>query len=220
MAGMEPAHPVDLETWPRREHFLHYRDVAPSSYTTTVEVDVTAFADAMRRSPRKTYLAQIWAAATAVNAHDEFRMCLTDDRAPAVWPTAHPSFTLLNTEQNTFASVWAPYHPDFGVFHDDAAAVLAEHARATSLYPMGPPPAGTFEVSSMPWTSFTGFCVEDWGGSDRLMPAFTLGRYRERDGRTLMPLAVRVHHMAADGFHVARLLDELQGMLADPTWVG
>ncbi|MFC8599839.1 CatA-like O-acetyltransferase [Isoptericola sp. NPDC057191] len=55
------------------------------------------------------------------------------------------------------------------------------------------------------------------GGTWRI---FTLGRYVERDGRVLLPLAVQVHHAVADGFHTARLVNELQELLADPAWVG
>ena len=35
--------PIDLETWPRREHFDYYRSLLPVGYTVTVRVDVTRF---------------------------------------------------------------------------------------------------------------------------------------------------------------------------------
>jgi chloramphenicol O-acetyltransferase type A len=34
-----------------------------------------------------------------------------------------------------------------------------------------------------------------------------------------MPLAVQVHHAAADGFHVSRLLDEVQELFMTPDWL-
>ena len=40
--------PVDLATWPRREHFEHYWRMSPCSYAMTVELDVTAFVEALR----------------------------------------------------------------------------------------------------------------------------------------------------------------------------
>ncbi|MFE5510190.1 chloramphenicol acetyltransferase [Streptomyces sp. NPDC056529] len=215
---MDAPLPIDLETWPRRQHFEHYRRAVPCTYAMTVELDVTAFAAALRRSPRKTYLAQVWALSTVVNRHDEFRMCLTASGEPAVWPVVHPAFTVLNPERETFACVWTPHDPDFGAFHDAAAPLLAEHARATEFFPQGPPPPNAFDVSSLPWTSFTGFNL-NIGGWDHLAPIFTLGRYAEREGRVLLPLALQVHHAAADGFHSARLVEELRALLADPSWV-
>ncbi|MFF6831679.1 CatA-like O-acetyltransferase [Streptomyces sp. NPDC012438] len=216
---MDAPLPIDLETWPRRQHFEHYRRAVPCTYSMTVELDVTAFAAALRRSPRKTYLAQVWALSVVVNRHDEFRMCLTASGGPAVWPVVHPAFTVLNPERETFACVWVPHDPDFGAFHDAAAPLLAEHARATDFFPQGPPPPNAFDVSSLPWTSFTGFDLNIGGGWDHLAPIFTLGRYVEREGRVLLPLALQAHHAAADGFHSARLVEELRALLAEPSWV-
>ncbi|MFE1150000.1 type A chloramphenicol O-acetyltransferase [Streptomyces albidoflavus] len=211
--------PIDLDTWPRRQHFDHYRRRVPCTYAMTVEVDVTTFAAALRRSPRKSYLAQVWALATVVNRHEEFRVCLTDSGDPAVWPVVHPAFTVFNPQRETFACVWAPYDPDFGTFHDAAAPLLAEHSRATDFFPQGNPPPNTFDVSSLPWASFTGFTLDIRDGWDHLAPIFTLGRYTEREARLLLPLSVQIHHAAADGFHTARLTNDLQTLLADPTWL-
>ncbi|QMW66834.1 type A chloramphenicol O-acetyltransferase [Mumia sp. ZJ1417] len=210
---------IDTGTWPRRQHFEHYRQRVPCTYSMTVELDVTAFTAAMRRSTYKTYLAQVWALASVVNRHDEFKMCLTESGEPAVWPVVHPAFTTFNPERETFACVWAPYDPDFGSFHDVAAPLLAEHSRATEFFPQGTPPANTFDVSSLPWGSFTGFTLNIGNSWDHLAPIFTLGRHTTRDSRVLLPLAVQVHHAAADGFHSARLVNELQALVADPTWL-
>ncbi|MGW7594651.1 CatA-like O-acetyltransferase, partial [Streptomyces rubiginosohelvolus] len=106
----------------------------------TVEVDVTEFTAALRRSPRKSYVAQVWALATVVNRHEEFRLCLTESGDPAVWPVVHPAFTVFTAERATFACGWAAYDADFGTFHDAAAPLLAEHAGATEFFPQGAPP--------------------------------------------------------------------------------
>lgn len=209
--------PIDLSTWPRAQHFAHYRDRVPCTYSMTVEVDVTGFTAALRRSPRKSYIAQVWALATVVNRREEFRMCLTGAGDPAVWPVVHPAFTVFNAERETFACVWTPYDPDFGAFHDVAAPLLAEHGRATDFFPQGAPPPNAFDVSSLPWASFTGFNLNIGGGWDHLAPIFTLGRYTEREGRTLLPLSVQIHHAAADGFHTARLVNELEELMAEPS---
>lgn len=210
---------IDLTAWPRRQHFEHYLNVVPCTFAITVELDVTKFVAAVRSFGRRTYVAQIWAIAYVVNRHDEFKMALTDSRRPAIWPTVHPSFTVFNASQETFASVWVPFDPDFSTFHDAATHVIAKHASATDLFPQGPPPPNAFDVSSLPWTSFTGFTINVDPEFDHLAPIFTLGRYIERDERTLLPLAIQVHHAAADGFHTARLVTELQDLLDEPTWL-
>lgn len=216
---MDAPRPVDLETWPRRQHFEHYLNAVPCTYAITVEVDATEFAAAVRRTGRRTYISQIWALARLVNRHDEFRMALDGAGAPAVWAHTHPSFTIFNAERETFASVWTPFDPDYAAFHDAAAQVIAEHTGSAEFFPQGPPPANSFDVSSLPWTAFTGFTLNIEGGSQHLAPIFTLGRYIEREGRLLLPLAVQIHHAVADGFHTARLITEFRELLADPDWV-
>lgn len=212
--------PIDLDTWPRRQHFVHYLESSPCTYSMTVELDVTDFAAVMRASTRKTYLAQLWAIAAVVNRHEEFRMCLTESGQPAVWDEIDPSFTVFNKERETFSCVWAPYDPDFGIFHAAAAPILAEYSAATELFPQGDEPSNIFFLSSLPWVSFTGFNLNHQNAWRNLAPIFTIGRYVEREGRTLMPLAIQVHHAAADGFHVSRLVNELQELLTSPEWVG
>lgn len=211
---------IDLAAWPRRQHFEHYLDVVPCSYSLTVELDVTNFIAAVRSLGRRTYIAQIWALANVVNRHDEFKMTLVDPRQPAVWPEVHPSFTVFNAAQETFVSLWVPFDHEFSAFHDSAARVIAEHTSSTEFFPQGAPPRNVFDVSSLPWTSFTGFTLNLDPKSRHLAPIFTLGKYVERDRRSLLPMAVQVHHAAADGFHTARLVDELRESLADPSWLG
>lgn len=80
-------------------------------------------------------------------------------------------------------------------------------------------PANVFDISSLPWTSFTGFTLNMRGGWNHLLPIFTLGQYREVAGRMKLPLAVQIHHAAADGFHTARLIKELEELFRDPSWL-
>lgn len=35
----------------------------------------------------------------------------------------------------------------------------------------------------------------------------------------MLPLAVQVHHAAADGFHTSRLVTELQELFEHPDWL-
>ena len=185
----------------------------------TLQLDVTEFRRALPDARRKTYPAQIWAIATVVNRHDEFRMAVDDLGRPAVWETVHPAFTVFNPERETFAAVWTPYDPDFSPFHERVVDLLREHRSATSMFPQGDLPEDVFDISSLPWMHFTGFNLDIVEGHRHYLPIVTLGRFDERDGRTHMPIAVQIHHAVADGFHVARLARELQDLLSRPDWL-
>lgn len=216
---MAELRPIDVTHWARREHFAHYRGRVPCSWEMTVEVDVTAFVERVRAVEVRTYPAQVWAIASVVNRHDEFRMQLLPDGAPAVWEVVHPEFTVFHPGTETFSALVVPYDADFRTFHDDAVQTMTEYADDTAMFPQRDRPENTFDVSSLPWTAFTGFALHIRDVADHLLPIITLGRYREAAGRTLMPVALQVNHAAADGFHASRLVTELGDLFSAPDWI-
>ena len=52
--------PIDLSTWPRREHFHYYRNQLPCGYSVTVQLDVTRFRAMLERKGLKFYPSFIW----------------------------------------------------------------------------------------------------------------------------------------------------------------
>ena len=65
----------------------------------------------------------------------------------------------------------------------------------------------------IPWASFTGFNLNLQRGYDYLPPIFTMGRFQEEGGRTNLPLAIQVHHAVCDGFHLSRLVADIQALI-------
>ncbi|WP_373263340.1 CatA-like O-acetyltransferase [Hungatella hathewayi] len=53
--------------------------------------------------------------------------------------------------------------------------------------------------------SFTHISHTDSGSRDNATPLCDWGRYFERDGRTLLPFSVQVHHSFVDGVHIGKL---------------
>jgi chloramphenicol O-acetyltransferase type A len=210
---------VDMRLWQRREHFEHFSRKSPCLWSMTAHIDVSELVARVRSSRRKTYIAQLWMLATIVNRHDEFRMMIDAAGDLAVWDVTHPFFTVFNPTAETFSTVWAEYHPDFAVFHETALPLLTEYRKSTSYVPQRDVPENTFDVSSVPWTSFTSLELQLKDAWSHLAPIFTIGQYEERDGKTLMPLAVQGNHATVDGFHVSRLITEMTSLAADPDWL-
>ncbi len=182
----------------------------------TVDIDVSQLVPAVRAAGLRSYPAQVWALATVVNRYPQFRMALDENGAPGIWDAVDPSFTVFNPDLETFCNVWASYE-DFPAFHDRAAHLIDEHRSATTPFPQGfPPPPNLFDVSSIPWTSFTSVSLHMQTGWDHFAPAFTLGRYREDGDTLMMPLALQIHHAAADGYHLARLVNDLRALISTP----
>lgn len=61
---------IDVEQWERKEHYRHYLQNVPCTYSLTVELDISALAG------MKLYPAMLWLLTSTVNELEEFRTAL------------------------------------------------------------------------------------------------------------------------------------------------
>ncbi|MFD1259840.1 type A chloramphenicol O-acetyltransferase [Entomomonas asaccharolytica] len=211
---------IDIENWPRKEYYLHYMNQLRCSYSLTTNIDITRLKTFLKQTNRKIYPAQIYMLATLVNQYQEFRMNYNSDGALGYWDQLNPSYTIFNKSSETFSSIWTEYKQSFHEFYEHCIQDIAQYNQATSLMPKPNQPANSFTVSSLPWTSFTGFNINAFTDGSYLPPIFTLGKFIEQDNKTLMPIAIQVHHAVCDGFHVGRFINALQQLANDyHTWL-
>ncbi len=203
---------IDMDKWVRREYFLHYLNEVRCTYSLTTNIDVTGLRHALKQVGLKAYPAQIYMLATVVNCFPEFRMSLSSDGLPGYWSEMSPSYTVFNPETKTFSNIWTPYNSDFHVFYSNCMQDMGKYGNSTCFAPQGVGPAYTFPISSVPWVNFTAFNINVFGEGMYLPPIFTLGKYIEENGKTLLPLAIQVHHAACDGYHVGQFIDNLQSL--------
>ena len=69
---------IDMETWPRREHFEFYRNFGHPHFGMTANVDVTDFRLAVKEQGVSFTLATVYVVARAANAIPEFRYRIRD----------------------------------------------------------------------------------------------------------------------------------------------
>lgn len=200
---------IEFDTWPRRERFGHYLYTSPCSYSMTAEVDITALRARLRDRGCKLYPATAYMLAAIVNRHDELRTTTVGGVA-GIYDVLHPSYTVFDASRETFSCVWTPYDSDFTAFHARMTDDIACWGDTGRLFPQEEQPENVFNLSAVPWTHFSGFQLNLDPGSGYLLPIFTTGRPREKEGRIMMPFAVQAHHAVCDGFHVARIFEEVQ----------
>ena len=207
---------IDRGTWKREEFFRHYHEDVPCFYSMAVSVDVTR----LRAAGVKLYPAMLYVLSTVVNRHEEFRTALVDG-AVGVYDVLTPCYTVFHPGTETFSNLWTAYREDFAGFWAGYEEDLRRYGHLEGFMPKPGAPEGMFTVSMLPWVQFEGFHLELPRGNDYLLPIFTMGRMYVREGRTLLPLALQVHHSVCDGFHACRLVREVQAMLDAPeSWCG
>ena len=206
-----PFQPIDLASYPRREHYDAFFGLK-LTYSATIQIDITRLLRAIRDLGFRTYPVQIWLLTEAANRIPEFRMSQDGDGRLGIWDQVSPLYTTLNPTTRTFSGIWTPFDAAFPRFY---AACIDDMARYTTgeFQPQHDLPENVLNISSLPWVDFTSFNLNMPG--DYLLPILTLGRYIEENGRTILPLAIQVHHAVCDGLHLGAFISEVRALVEE-----
>ena len=202
---------MDMAVWKRAEHCRLFRNALEPQYCVTFELDVSRFLPFVQERKYSFTLALIHAVAFCANEIEEFRYRFIDGRA-ALLDQVHTSFTWLNEETELFKFVRA----DMTENMEEFVRLAGEKARAQKAYFTGAPDEDVFIFSPMPWIAYTHVSHTVSGRKDNAIPLFDWGRYAVKDGKTLLPFSVQVHHSFVDGLHIGRLAERLQRFLDSP----
>jgi chloramphenicol O-acetyltransferase type A len=205
----------------RQKHFAHFHGLANPHFGVTVEVDVTVFLALVRRSPTLRFTPAIVYLITRAALEVEamrwrIRRCAGED-GKAVEVVAHdnlrPSFAVPTANSSAFSFCTVPYLTDPVAFHASAEATM-ERMKTDPSFEDEPGADDYLFLSSFPWASFTSVThAMPAGDKSDSVPRIVWGKYFQRDGKTLMPLAVQAHHAVVDGSDLGRYFQQIQRLL-------
>lgn len=140
-------------------------------------------------------------------------MDLNEDGELGYYDEINPIFTVFEEAQEQFYQVWTKYDDDFEVFYQNYLLDMKNYQQQEIKSSKLLLEKNVFNVSCVPWISFTGFNLNLAKGYDYYLPIFTIGKYFEQGEKILLPLAIQVHHGVCDGFHLSRFINDLQEWL-------
>ena len=71
-----------------------------------------------------------------------------------------------------------------------------------------------FNISCIPWVSFTSFNLNIKNSYDYLIPIFTIGKYFNDEEKILLPLCIQSNHSVLDGYHIATFFNNLETFIS------
>ncbi len=71
-----------------------------------------------------------------------------------------------------------------------------------------------FDASYISWLSYDSLNIELPDGFLYFLPIINWGKYREENGRLLMPVSVRMNHAIADGYLIANVFRLIEKEMA------
>ncbi len=204
---------VDMESWERKEYFLHYYNDVRCTYSVTVNVDITEIYRQVKDRGLRLYPTLIWWIAAAVNCFEFLRFNHDGDGSVGYYDRVNPSFTFMPPGSDKFHVLWCKYDPSFQAFYDRCVEIM-DTCDTSKMFPMEDMPKNCFDISSIPWIEFTSFNLNVFTTGTHLPPIITTGRLIKEHNKVTIPFCLQVHHSICDGFHAGQFFACLQ-KLAD-----
>ena len=203
---------IDLESWPRREHFQWLKSFDMPHFNLCANVDITAFKTAVKESGVSFTVAVVYVIARTANDVPEFRQRIRGDKV-VEHERVHPSTTYL-TEGDLFSFCHMPYDENYAVFAKQAARRL-QLVKENPTIEDEPGRDDLLFLTSIPWVSFTGL-MHPMRLNPDCIPRFAWGKFFPEGERLKMPLCVQAHHALVDGLHMGRYFEIMQAYLDQP----
>ena len=199
---------IDEKNWKRAMHCQVFRNSVEPAFCVTFELDITNFLNKIREKKYSFTFALVHSVSVCANQIEEFRYRFLDGDV-VLYDRIDTAFTYLNQDTELFKVVNVPLTESL----EEYIVLATKTAEEQQAYFTGPLGNDVYQFSPMPWVSYTHISHTNAGKKDNATPLFDWGKYFQRDGRTLLPFSVQVHHSFVDGLHVGKLADTLQAYL-------
>jgi chloramphenicol O-acetyltransferase type A len=205
---------INLETWPRREHFEVFNTFDYPHFSLCANIDLTAFCAFIKRRDISFNVAAVYTIARAANAIPEFRYRV---RAGTVieHDVVHPSSTIMGKD-DVFSFCAMEYVEDFSKFAAKASEKIARVQKRPRLTEEDQNRDDWLFMTAIPWVTFTSFMHPLHFHPVDSVPRFAWGKFFEDGDSLKMPLSVQGHHAVMDGLHAGRFYAEVQDYFQRP----
>ncbi len=203
---------LDIENWPRKEHFLFFKQFEEPFFGLTVEIDCTKAYATAKELGTSFFVFYLHKTLVAVNTIESFRYRINDD-AIYIYDTVDVSATIMR-EDNTFGFSLIEYSPDFEVFASNALNEIERIKNNSGLFTREFPNDNLIHFSAIPWINFSSLSHARSYTFPDSCPKISFGKMMVADnGKKTMSMSIHVHHGLMDGFHVGQFVDYFQKLM-------
>lgn len=208
--------PINKATWSMAQPFYYYTEMAPTTYTINVTLDVTILRKTLKENGYKFFPAYLYLVTRAISKQQELRIAIKDG-VLGYWDNLTPAYPQFHDDDKTTSLLWTEYDDNFREFYNCYLEDTAKHGESHGiLSSKGVPPANSYVISCIPWFTFDSFSLHNHGIKDYFVPSFEAGGFVESNGKVSMPLSITVHHATTDGYHLKVFFEELQRTMNCP----
>ena len=209
---------IDKETYYRKGVYRHFTEDCKCSVSMTARIDVTELVKYSKETGTKFYINFLYILTKVINSRDDYRMqYLWQTDELICYDVVNPIQYVFHEDTETCTPVYTTYYENYEEFYKNALSDVesAKNTREYLLDSANHP--NWFDASYVSWLSYDSLNVELPDGYIYLLPIINWGKYREENGRLMMPLTVRLNHAVADGYLVANVFRLLEKEIASFT---
>ena len=202
---------IDKEKYYRKGVFRHFSEDCKCSTSITARIDVTELKDFSKKTETKFYINFLYILSKVLNSRDDYKMgYLWETKELICYDKINPTQYVFHEDTETCTPVYTTYYEDYNTFYYEASKDIekAKQTREYGLDMINHP--NWFEASYISWLSYDSLNLELPDGYLYFAPIINWGKYREENGRFMMPVTVRLNHAIADGYLVALVFKLLQ----------
>ena len=207
---------INRDEYYRKGVYRHFTEDCKCSVSMTARIDVTDLVSYSKNTDTKFYINLLYILCRVLNSREDYRMnYLWQTDELVCYDRINPIQYVFHEDEETCTPVYSEYFEDYKKFYDAALNDL-EEGKKTHEYKLDP--AGHpnwFDASYISWLSYDSLNVELPDGYLYYLPIINWGKYREENGRLMMPLTVRFNHAIADGYLVANVYRLLEKEIAE-----
>lgn len=197
---------LDIENWPRKEHFLFFKQFDEPFFGLTVEIDCTKAYHRAKELETSFFVYYLHKTIVAVNTIESFRYRIIDDKI-YIYDTIDVSATIMRDDQ-TFGFSLIEYSPEFEVFSVNAFQEIERIQNSKGLFTREFNDTNLIHFSAIPWVNFKSLSHARSYTFPDSCPKISFGKMMIADnGKRTMSMSIHAHHGLMDGFHVGQFVE-------------
>ncbi|WP_369765866.1 CatA-like O-acetyltransferase [Flavobacterium sp. WC2429] len=203
---------LDIENWPRKEHFNFFRKFEEPFFGVTVEIDCTKAYQTSKKLESTFFIYYLYKTLVAVNTIEPFRYRISEDKI-IIYDKIDGSATIGRTD-GSFGFSWIEYDADFEIFTANAVLEIERVQNASGLFTRAFDTDNVIHFSAIPWINFTSLSHARSYTFPDSCPKISFGKMSTNEaGKKTMSMSIHVHHGLMDGLHVGQFVDCFQELM-------
>jgi chloramphenicol O-acetyltransferase type A len=205
---------LDIENWPRKEHFLFFKQFEEPFFGITTSIDCTKAYDTSKQLGVSFFIYYLHKTLVAVNTIEAFRYRISGEEI-YVYDQINVSSTIMRKDRS-FGFSLIEYNASFDVFLKTALNETERIQNTSGLFTREFPNDNLIHFSAIPWINFTSLSHARSYTFPDSCPKISFGKMIiDETGKRTMPISIHVHHGLMDGYHVGQFMDYFQEIMND-----